>query len=128
MEKINQQSTLYGITGDSHTFADDIFRKMAPGLPTPGPAYISHEIPLDHSSKLSERTSTKQKAQAPITSMTIVIATSNAAGGNNRLKPSTYTPLVPKTAIFEAMTRCSQILGTSTVQGGQLFPINEASE
>ena len=62
-------------------------------------------------------------AQTLITSTTGVIAISTAAGGNNRLKPSTYTPLVPKTAILRVTTRCSQILRPSTVWGGQLYPL-----
>jgi hypothetical protein len=50
----NQQSTL-DIRGDSYTLAVDIFREMAPGFPTPGPAEnISQEIIPDHSSKLPD--------------------------------------------------------------------------
>lgn len=59
----------------------------------------------------------------PEPSTTANLAIDNAAGGNNRLNPSTYTPLVPKTAILRVTTRCSQILRPSTVWGGQLYPL-----
>ena len=99
--ELENKLSFLGITG-GHTPVVDIFRKMAPGYPTPGPAEFS---------------------QTPITSTSANLAISTAAGGNKWRGLSLYTPLVPKTAILRVTTRCSQILRPSTVWGGQLYPL-----
>ena len=98
-----QQLSLNGITG-GHTPVVDIFRKMAPGYPTPGPAEFS---------------------QTPITSTSANLASSTAAGGNNRRGPSLYTSHAAKSGNFEATTRCSQNLGGLSLRVSQLFPVSE---
>ena len=78
--ELENKLSFLGITG-GHTPVVDIFRKMAPGYPTPGPAEFS---------------------QTPITSTSANLASSTAAGGNKQRRPSIYTCHVVKTSNFES--------------------------
>jgi hypothetical protein len=73
-----------------------------------------------------EYPATKPKVPAPISSTSANLASSNAAGGNNRLKPSLYTLPAVKTGIFEIATRYNRFLGGLTLGVGRLFPVSEA--
>jgi hypothetical protein len=55
------------------------------------------------------------------------LASSNAAGGNNRLKPSLYTLPAVKIGNFETTTAYNQKLGALALWVGRLFPASEAS-
>ena len=73
-----------------------------------------------------ERGATKPKTRTTKSSTSANLAISNAAGSNNRLKPSLYTLPAVKTGISEAATAYNQKIGGLSLRVGQLFPVCEA--
>ena len=152
-----KQSTFFGITGDSHTLADDIqplsdekagevasprstsqlimYHDIFLNIPAGcrcNPRLPAVSLPLaagvspasaDLGSKFSGMPSKLTGTVKPNKSArTANLASSNAAGGNNRLKPSLYTLPIVKTGISETMTAYNQYLRGLTLWGGQVIP------
>jgi hypothetical protein len=92
-----------------------------PVVSLPGTGAVSPAAPAT-GSKQNE----SARERMPLSSTALNLASTSAANGNNRLKPSLYTARSLKTAFFETATRCSQILGCLSLMVGQLFPGIEA--
>ena len=72
------------------------------------------------------RATKPENAETTKSSTSANLAISNAAGSNNRLKPSLYTLPAVKTGISEAATAYNQKIGGLSLRVGQLFPVCEA--
>ena len=101
--ELENKLSFLGITG-GHTPVVDIFRKMAPGYPTPGPAEFS---------------------QTPIPSTSASLATDNNNVGRKQPKRSFYTFPSVKSVISEAATAYNRKLRGLNLRVGRLFPGNE---
>ena len=137
-----QQLSLAGITGDSHTPVVDIFRKMAPGFPTPGPADISYDIiPADGSkegmthqaiddfvqngkdSDLHKLPAALHQVDLDKLSTSTTLATDNNAVGRKQQKPSLSTSQLLKNVILIVAARYNRFLGGLTPLVASSIPL-----